>query len=252
VVEEKDTHEMEVREGAGSQQQQQQQQQQDELYPLPPLTTSNGPRPTYFTCRHTYENTLIDEIKRFASSSTSYSVDGSLDTPREITATAPYPGLVRVEDNHNILPSLYDPAYALQIIPSCVVISAESINGIAREVVSALLDDEDDTRSVQLKEQLYNVAQRGALTVHPLVPGMCKGQSKPIMQHRVHKVCEEISKMLKKTFIAARRKASSVAAAAAADVDNKEDGNITQQNNNERYVLQIMLQSSNIAVARTW
>ena len=140
--------------------------------------------------------------------------------------------------------------------PSCVVISAESINGIAREVVSALLDDEDDTRSVQLKEQLYNVAQRGALTVHPLVPGMCKGQSKPIMQHRVHKVCEEISKMLKKTFIVARRKASSVvvvvAAAAAADVDNKEDGNITQQNNNERYVLQIMLQSSNIAVARTW
>ena len=88
----------------------QQQQQHDELYPLPPLTTSNGPRPTYFTCRHTYENTLIDEIKRFASSSTSYSVGGSLDTPREITATAPYPGLVRVEDNHNILPPIYDPA----------------------------------------------------------------------------------------------------------------------------------------------
>ena len=149
----------------------------------PSLTTSNGPRPTYFTCRHTYENTLIDEIKRFASSSTSYSVDGNLDTPREITATAPYPGLVRVEDNHNILPPLYDPVYALQIIPSCVVISAESINGIAREVVSALLDDEDDTRSVQLND---HVAQLGALTIHPLVPGMCKGQSKPIMQHRVH------------------------------------------------------------------
>ena len=120
-----------------------------------------------------------------------------------------------------------------------------------------MLDDEDDTRSVQLKEQLYNVAQRGALTIHPLVPGMCKGQSKPIMQHRVHniKVCEEISKMLKKTFIVARRKASSVVVvvvAAAADVDNNDDGNITQQNNNERYVLQIMLQSSNIAVARTW
>ena len=63
-------------------------------------------------------------------------------------------------------------------------------------------------------------------------------------------MCEEISKMLKKTFIAARRKASSVvAAAAAADVDNNDHGNITQQNNNERYVLQIMLQSSNIAVA---
>jgi len=33
---------------------------QEELYPLPPLTIPNGPRPSYYTCRHSYEDTLLD------------------------------------------------------------------------------------------------------------------------------------------------------------------------------------------------
>lgn len=37
---------------------------QEQLSPQPPLTAPNGHRPLYFTCRHTYENTLIDEINR--------------------------------------------------------------------------------------------------------------------------------------------------------------------------------------------
>jgi len=208
---------------------------QEELYPLPPLTIPNGPRPSYFTCRHSYEHTLIDEINRFVATS----CDG------KVLTSSPYPGLVRVEDDNSILPTLYDPVYALQCLPSCVVVTSESIKGIAREVLSSLLgdgiDDKDDTidkQSEQTRQQLRN-APRGSLSIHPLVPGMCKGQSTPIMQHRSTKVSEEISKMLKKSYSAARK----------ASVASDDDGDDVIQPNNERWVLQIMLQSSNIAVA---
>ena len=75
---------------------------QEELYPLPSLTVPNGPRPSYYTCRHSYEDTLIDEINRF--------VDTSCDG--KVITSSPYPGLVRVQDDDSILPALYDPVYA--------------------------------------------------------------------------------------------------------------------------------------------
>ena len=204
---------------------------QEELYPLPPLTKPDKPRPSYFTCRHNYENTLIDEIQRYTSRNN-----------KSLSATSsPYPGLVRVEDG-SILPTLYDPVYALQCLPSCVVVTANSIKGIARQVLSALLGDGSgddniliDGISEKQKQQLH-AAQRGSLTIHPLVPGMCKGQTKPIMYHRSTKISEEISKILKKSYPAARK--------AAVD----DNGN-TKQPINEHWVLQVMLQSSNIAVA---
>ena len=43
---------------------------QQEVYPLPELTTPSCPRPTYFTCRHTYEETLISEIQRYVAKNT--------------------------------------------------------------------------------------------------------------------------------------------------------------------------------------
>jgi len=212
---------------------------QEELYPLPPLTKPNGPRPSYYTCRHSYEDTLLDEIQRY--------VDSSCDGKVVITSS-PYPGLVRVEDEDSVLPTLYDPVYALQCLPSCVVITAESIKGLAREVLSALLgdgidDDNDatiDKQSEQTRQQLRN-APRGSLSIHPLVPGMCKGQSNPIMQHRSTKISEEISKMLKKSYPAARK-------ASITTTSDEKDGDITQSTE-ERWVLQVMLQSPNIAVA---
>ena len=76
---------------------------QEQLSPLPPLTTPNGHRPLYFTCRHTYENTLIDEINRYARQQ-----GGS------VSVMSPYPGLVRVDDEDGVIPTLYDPVYALQ------------------------------------------------------------------------------------------------------------------------------------------
>lgn len=193
---------------------------QEELYLLPELTVVDGPRPTYFTCRHGYENTLMNEIQTRKSAA---------------VATSPYPGLVRVEDDDEILSIHHDPAYALQCMPQCIVVSAESIKGIAREVLSALLGDDDtietvDDRTQQCRQQLLT-APKGSLTIHPLVPGMCKGQTNPIMQHRSTKICEEMSKMLKKSFAAARKA--------------NNDGDAM----NERWTLQMMLQSPSIAVA---
>ena len=66
-------------------------------------------------------------------------------------ASSPYPGLVRVEDDDNTLPTLYDLVYALQWMPQCkcMVVMEESIKGIAREVLAALLgDDNDDDESI--------------------------------------------------------------------------------------------------------
>ena len=210
---------------------------QEEVYPLPPLTTPIKPRPSYFTCRHNYENTLIDEIQRYISINNNFD-----DNDGKVIATSPYPGLVRVEDDGNILPTLYDPVYALQYMPSCVVVTAVSIKGIAREVLAALLGDErsdDDIiidGTIEKQKQQLHAAQRGSLSIHPLVPGMCKGQTNPIMYHRSTKISDEISKMLKKSYPAARKAA----------VDDNEN---TKQSINERWVLQVMLQSSNIAVA---
>jgi len=211
---------------------------QEELYPLPPLTIPNGPRPSYYTCRHSYEDTLLDEIERYVDSSCG-----------KVITSSPYPGLVRVEDDDCILPTLYDPVYALQCLPSCVVITAESIKGLAREVVSALLgdgiDDNDatiDKQSEQTRQQLRN-APRGSLSIHPLVPGMCKGQSNPIMQHRSTKVSEEISKMLKKSYPAARK------ASQKTTDEDREVIQSTKGKEKERWVLQVILQSPNIAVA---
>ena len=207
------------------------------MYPLPPLTTPIKPRPSYFTCRHNYENTLIDEIQKYISINNNFD-----DNDGKVIATSPYPGLVRVEDDGNILPTLYDPVYALQYMPSCVVVTAESIKGIAREVLSALLGGEridDDIiidGTIEKQKQQLHAAQRGSLSIHPLVPGMCKGQTNPIMYHRSTKISDEISKMLKKSYPAARKAA----------VDDNEN---TKQSINERWVLQVMLQSSNIAVA---
>jgi 23S rRNA C2498 (ribose-2'-O)-methylase RlmM len=207
---------------------------QEEVHPLPSLTVPNGSRPSYFSCRHGYEHTLIDEIHRFASQ---LAAATELAT-HKVVATSPYPGLVYVQDNNGLLPQFYDPTYALQSIPQCVVVSSESIKGLAREVLSALLggDSEEEVADEQcksLRRQLYN-APKGSLTIHPLVPGMCKGQTNPVMQHRSTKVGEELSIMLKKSFAAARKVPS-----------NDNDNNNTQ----EQWILQIMLQSPNLAVA---
>ena len=196
---------------------------QQEVDPLPPLTTANGPRPTYFTCRHSYEGTLIDEILRCA--------------PGEASATSPYPGLVRVDDGAS-LPDGFDPVYALQVLPDCVVVSGESIKSIAREVDRALLAGGDDKRALEQRQRLLT-APKGSLTIHPLVPGMCKAQPSPVMYSRATKVCEELLQMQKKVYPAARR----------SKTKQKQDGPMQATPEGERWLLQVMLQSPTLAIA---
>ena len=204
---------------------------QEQVFPLPELTLPSGPRPSYFTCRHGYERTLIDEIQRHVEKSLSENRHG-------ISATTPYPGLVQVEDKNGMLPISFDPVYALQCMPKCVVVSAESIKSVAREVLSALLGDENgnivDEVAHHSRQQLLS-AERGSLAIHPLVPGMCKGQSSPVMLNRATMICEELSKMLKKSFAAARK----------APLD--ENGETIQPK--DRWMLQLMIQAPDVAVA---
>lgn len=204
---------------------------QEALHPLPILTKPNGPRPSYYTCRHGYESILMDEIQQYAL---------QINAGGNIVTSSPYPGLVHIKDDNEILPTLYDPTYALQCMPQCVVVSADSIKGIAREVLHALLGGEEietnmDERMKRSREELL-AAERGSLTIHPLVPGMCKGQTSPVMQHRSTKIGEEISKILKKSFPAARK---------APLIHNDAD----KGNSKDQWILQMMLQSPTIAVA---
>jgi hypothetical protein len=158
---------------------------------------------------------LIGEIQRNARSS-----------GEEVMASSPYPGLVKVENDNVSLSGSYDPVYALQSIPRCVVVTAESIKGIAREVIVALLDDNENS---ELQRQNLRMAERGSLVIHTLVPGMCKGQKNPVMQHRSEKIGAELSKMLKKSYPASRKVAL--------------DGSGNEIQPNERWILQVMLQS---------
>ena len=182
---------------------------QQDVHPMPELTTPSSLRPTYFTCRHTYEETLMNEIHRYVVKNTQnnshkkYSeIDGTM-TSSVVSSISPYPGLVRVEDEMNVLPLYYDPVYALQTIPNAVVVSGTSIKTIATSIFDALLGNEHGDR-----EKLRS-APRGSLSIHALVPGMCKGQTKPIMLNRSEKIGEELAKMLRKGFQAARKKTPS-------------------------------------------
>lgn len=197
-----------------------------EVSPLPPLTSQHESRPSYFTCRHTYEDTLINEINRLVSKQFG-----------DVIATSPYPGLVRVEDPKNILPIHLDPVYALQSIPNAVVVSGSSIKTIAKEIYYALFGS-DDTDVAQTSDEQCKMrydlllAPKGSLTIHPLVPGQCKAQVKPVMLNRSEKICDELATMMKKVHPAARKLLSD-----SNDISN------------EKWILQVMLQSPEIAVA---
>ncbi|CAJ1941339.1 unnamed protein product [Cylindrotheca closterium] len=180
---------------------------------LPETTSSNGVRPTYFTCRHTYEEILIKEIQETFG--------------KNIPLSSPAPGLV--ECLQSDIPALFDPVYALQSLPECVVVSADSIKGLS----DAIQGDEllfSDIVQTQLRE-----APRASLAIHSLVPGMFKGQPNPVMGNRAEKVVENLSKSLKQTYGAARNQRS--------------DDNVESDTTGERWLLQVLLLAPNLAAA---
>mmetsp|Transcript_2858 Transcript_2858/g.5352 ORF Transcript_2858/g.5352 Transcript_2858/m.5352 type:complete len:550 (-) Transcript_2858:3461-5110(-) len=220
--------------------------QQQEVQPLPPLTKPNSPRPFYYTCRHTYEDALMEEIQRYASRL------GTKNDRAGISVSSPYPGLVRVaqeqNNQYNHLSEHFDPIYALQVMPQAVVVSAESIKGLAKEIMLALLGISEDGNNIDSEDLLstlqrndLNSACRGSLTVHTIVPGCCKGQPAPVMKYRSEKVGEELTKILRKIFPAARK--------AALDGEGNSNVESPSSPQSERWLLQLMLQSNNLAVA---
>lgn len=85
---------------------------------------------------------------------------------------------------------------------------AQSIKSISKQVLSALLgvgtDDDDMSTIDQVSQEQHDrlrLAERGSLSIHCLVPGMCKAQTKPVMQHRADKVGEEIAKRRRRCFL---------------------------------------------------
>ena len=208
---------------------------------LPPLTAPDGPRPCYFTCRHSYEEILIDEIKRHCQT-----LDADSDVYNEDLCSSPCPGLVRVKDGSKFLPELYDPVYALQTLPHSVVVSGKSIKIIAKNVLKALVGgngstnehEKDDGRAIDAHET-FRLAPRGSLAIHGLVPGMCKGQRNPVMFQRSQKVASELADLMRKSYPAARK------------VQVLKEGEIVTnlEEAGERWVLQVMLQSNELAVA---
>jgi len=128
------------------------------------------------------------------------------------------------------IPALVGPVYALQSLPECVVVSADSIKGIS----DAIIQDESllsDIVQTQLRE-----APRASLAIHGLVPGMFKGQPNPAMGNRAEKVAENLSKALKKSYGAARNQRS-------------DDGVVESDTGGERWLLQILLFAPNLAAA---
>lgn len=157
-----------------------------QLAHTPKTAGPDGPFPTYFSCRHTYEETLIEEITR--------------ELPAAL-ASSPLPGLVRVDHNGDGSndSSFYEPICALQEMPDCRIVSVpESIKGLARETIEA-----------EKFEEKIMQAPKGCLKIHALVPGMCEGQKDPLLQRRSYLVAESALEMLKKKFPAARKNAAS-------------------------------------------
>lgn len=205
---------------------------------LPSVTTRAGkliqPSPTlpfYFTCRHTYEQTLVDEINRHFSQNTD-SDDNSGVIPKIL-----FPGLVQVlqqqQQQQQEIPTYYDPVYALQSIPSAHCVEGDSIKILANEILDAVLVAEKDD-----KKGLLRRAPRGSLSIHPLVPGQCKGQTKPIYLERCKKICQEIANGMKKGYPTARNRPQQ-------SNDTEEEG----VEEKEKWILQVMLLTPTKAIA---
>ena len=158
---------------------------------------------------------------------------------RKLATTSPSPGLVRVvpkKDNTVVLDLLQDldPTYALQSVPNCRVISAESIKQLA---VAALTVLKVDSESESDLAQYLRAAPRGSLAVHGLVPGMFKGQRDPVLQRRADKVAQEAVAILKKGYKCARK---------GGGENDEQDESI---DSTEKWILQLMLFSPQVMAA---
>ena len=140
--------------------------------------------PTYFTCRHTYESVLQEELV-------------TVHALAADECSSPLPGLVRVERS----PAGLDPVYALQTLPGAVEVSGASVKSLAAALVAALLAPSE--------VEALRAAPRGALAVHALVPAMLRGvtatgRTKPALSRRCAAVADAAAEQLRGQFACAR------------------------------------------------
>ncbi len=131
--------------------------------------------PWLFTCRHTHELRLCEELARLGCER-ARPVDG-------------VPGLVRADG----LPSAvdddtlkaWDPVWALQVLPAVELLPAPSINALAAAVVARLSDAVDGFD--------------GPWVLHVVAPGRLRGQPNPKLAGRAELVDKAIGKRLGKS-----------------------------------------------------
>ncbi len=127
--------------------------------------------PWLFTCRHTFEPTLVAELR---------ALQPDIARTRVLA-----PGLVRADLPPGTPPLSCNPAYALQVLPEATELFAPSIRALAEPVADALrlaLDGLD-----------------GTWDVHALVPGQLKGNPKPPMRRRADLIRDAVLERLRTT-----------------------------------------------------
>jgi len=131
----------------------------------------------FFTCRHSYETTLMDELQQISQ-------------PKHLSS--PYPGLVEAE----MLDSkLLDPVYALGVLPNAHQVQAESIQGLAKACMENLTSNHN---------HLLRGLPKASLAVHAFVPDCFKGSPKPRSHRRVLTVADSVIKQLQGLYPCAR------------------------------------------------
>ncbi len=121
-----------------------------------------------FTCRHTFEETLCEELSGLSG----------------VQRAAPVlPGLVRAQVDPKLAAApdalqRLDPVYALQVLPNAQPVQAASIKGLAEGLLA-------------LAAPAF-VDGLASWDVHALVPGQLKGTPKPLMQRRAELVAEAV------------------------------------------------------------
>ena len=133
----------------------------------------------FVTCRHTYETTLMEELR----------------VTTGLQATTVAPGLLLIEDDvtdpKRELPPL---TYALQWLPSATHISGSSITKLAKAAMNAIEKDLPNLDGLP----------RGSLAIHALTPDVFRGAKSPALLSRAEAIASAVSKGLRGTCPAAR------------------------------------------------
>ena len=181
--------------------------------------SSSSPITYYYTCRHTFEEKLIEELnlpeskskvinnKRLWGLNRNNVVNSSSKRNFLLKkASTPCPGLVKAEYEDLVSTSSSltpDPIYALQVLPNSVSVKGNTIRELSANIISS--QGLDNIEHSSIAQELLK-APKGSLTVHALVPDMLKGNPKPKMIRRVNSISNDVISTLQKAYPCSRKK----------------------------------------------